>query len=543
MHETGATGSSSHTAQPALRCRTRLLAGALTLLFVQLSAVVAPPSAVAATACPDAFFIGVRGSGDALDVNRGMGPSVEPVYDSFVADLPSLTVEPLGLDYTAVPIDTGARTGGILYKESVSEGATRLEREVGQRLNRCPVTPLVMAGHSQGAHVIDRYMTQAGSPESPNIVGVALLGDPTRFPSRPYNADPNPPGGGLFHVPGLSSFRGDTVPPVDYWGLIDSYCIPGDPVCAGGPRRNLDVGGDLRLVLMIRDSTHSSYGSTGVSARAGTTLADRVAAVLAATRPPSGTLGPRIRNTSIAATGIASTSSGQGYWVTRDEGGVDAIGDAPVAGSMSGRPLNAPIVGISPSRTGTGYWLVGGDGGVFAYGDAQFTGSLADERLNAPVVGIAGMPSGRGYRVAAADGGVFAFGDASFDGSMADRPLDQPVVGIAANPSGAGYWLTAADGGVFAFGDAPFAGSVADQDLNAPVVGIASTPTGNGYWLAASDGGVFAFGDAPFLGSGVDRAVTSAVVGIAANPTAPGYWLTTSDGSVYGFGDAPLYDD
>jgi hypothetical protein len=198
--------------------------------------------------------------------------------------------------------------------------------------------------------------------------------------------------------------------------------------------------------------------------------------------------------------GAADASAG-GYWQAASDGGVFALGTAPVFGSMGGHPLNAPVVGIASTPDHGGYWLVATDGGVFSFGDAPFFGSMGGHPLNAPVVGIASGPAGKGYWLVAADGGVFAFGeDVPFFGSMGGKPLNKPVVGMVGNTIGA-YWLVASDGGVFSFG-AAFEGSLGSLTLNAPITGVAATDPG-GYWMVGGDGGVFAFGDAPFRGSAV----------------------------------------
>jgi hypothetical protein len=222
--------------------------------------------------------------------------------------------------------------------------------------------------------------------------------------------------------------------------------------------------------------------------------------------------------------GMASTPSGNGYWLVDANGGVYSFGDARFHGGLGGVQLNAPIVGVAATRSGNGYWLVALDGGVFAFGDALFFGSMGGKPLNQPIVGMTRTASGAGYWFVASDGGVFAFGDASFFGSMGGQPLNEPVVGMASSPS-SGYWLVARDGGIFAFGDAPFYGSMGGQALNKPIVQMASTKSGAGYWFVASDGGVFAFGDAAFHGSLGGTALPRPIVAIAAHPTGQGYWL------------------
>src|SRR5581483_12177819 len=80
-------------------------------------------------------------------------------------------------------------------------------------------------------------------------------------------------------------------------------------------------------------------------------------------------------------TGIASTPSGNGYWVTTASGAVQAEGDATSFGGMTGA-LNAPVIGIAATPDGGGYWLVGGDGGIFSFGNAPFYGSTGSLVLN-----------------------------------------------------------------------------------------------------------------------------------------------------------------
>jgi hypothetical protein len=224
--------------------------------------------------------------------------------------------------------------------------------------------------------------------------------------------------------------------------------------------------------------------------------------------------------------GMASTPSGNGYWVTAGDGGVFAFGDAGFHGSAGNIVLNKPVVGMTSTPTGNGYWFVATDGGIFAYGDAGFHGSTGDIVLNKPVVGMASTPTGNGYWLVASDGGIFAYGDAGFHGSTGNIVLNKPIVGMASTPTGNGYWLVASDGGIFAYGDAGFHGSTGDIVLNKPIVGMAPSMTGNGYWFTASDGGVFAYGDAHFQGSTGALALSGPVVGMA-RPTSrnDGYWL------------------
>jgi len=247
--------------------------------------------------------------------------------------------------------------------------------------------------------------------------------------------------------------------------------------------------------------------------------------------PPGGcTFSPQPPSTLNGALGcdaIASTPSGNGYWLLNSFRSATAFGQAAQALQVGCTSLNGAAgfwTGFASSPTGNGFLVSSSNGGVWGCGDAVPLGGLTTKTLNAPVIGIAATRDGKGYWLVSGDGGVFSFGDAQFYGSMGGAPLNSPVVGIAATPDGKGYWLAALDGGVFSFGDAQFYGSMGAAPLNTPpMVGIAATPDGKGYWLAGADGGVFSFGSAPFEGSMGGKQLNASVVGIATYaPPVPG---------------------
>jgi hypothetical protein len=222
------------------------------------------------------------------------------------------------------------------------------------------------------------------------------------------------------------------------------------------------------------------------------------------------------------AVGMASTASGNGYWIVGADGGIFNYGDAGFFGSAGSIALNKPIVAMAATKGGGGYWLVASDGGVFTYGDAVFHGSAGSLPLNQAIVGMAATPDGGGYWLVASDGGIFSYGDAVFHGSTGSIHLNQPVVGMSVTAGGTGYWLVASDGGIFNYGTAPFLGSMGGTLLNAPIVAMAGTASG--YWLAARDGGVFNYG-VPFLGSMGGQSNANPIRAIAATPNGTGYWL------------------
>ena len=51
------------------------------------------------------------------------------------------------------------------------------------------------------------------------------------------------------------------------------------------------------------------------------------------------------------------------------------FGSAGFYGPAGGLQLNSPAVGMASTPSGNGYWIVAADGGIFNYGDAGFFGS------------------------------------------------------------------------------------------------------------------------------------------------------------------------
>jgi hypothetical protein len=157
--------------------------------------------------------------------------------------------------------------------------------------------------------------------------------------------------------------------------------------------------------------------------------------------------------------GFALRPQNDGYWMVGADGGVFAYGNAaykgsshqidptqPAGGSNSFVP-SKPIVGIASTKSGNGYWMVGADGGVFAFGDAVYRGSSGqiDTAKPAggsnsfvpatPVVNMAVSPSGNGYWLVAADGAIYAFGDAQYGGRVASQTPLPPVSDTHTNPA------------------------------------------------------------------------------------------------------------
>ncbi|MGH4023814.1 MAG: cutinase family protein [Pseudonocardiaceae bacterium] len=171
-------------------------------------------------ACTDVAFLGARGSGEA----PGLGTTVQDAADRYQKTVGSaVTVETRPVAYPAVPIldldvvkqlqqavaDAGlwrwrpgladqrppvpglSRTSTewllssrMKYDNSVVEGTKNIRAQMSSAASRCPNTRFVLAGYSQGAQVVTRFLESidAGNPAgralSERIIGIALFGSP-----------------------------------------------------------------------------------------------------------------------------------------------------------------------------------------------------------------------------------------------------------------------------------------------------------------------------------------------------------------------------
>ena len=160
--------------------------------------------------CPDVYFVGARGSGQP----PGFGPQVDDLYGQFV-EAADADVERVSLDY---PADQSRFGDSTVYGESVEAGA--LELPVALASLECPDAAVVLAGYSQGAHVI----TVA---DLPAVDAVILLASPVFAPNdaTAKSGDYNPDQVGLVdEVPINGALADRTI----------QVCLSGDPICQFG---------------------------------------------------------------------------------------------------------------------------------------------------------------------------------------------------------------------------------------------------------------------------------------------------------------------
>ena len=84
--------------------------------------------------------------------------------------------------------------------------------------------------------------------------------------------------------------------------------------------------------------------------------------------------------------GMAATPDGKGYWEVASDGGIFSFGDAQFYGSAGGTGQQ-DVVAMSDSPAG-GYWIANSAGMISAYGVPSY-GSMSGRPLNRPIVGMA----------------------------------------------------------------------------------------------------------------------------------------------------------
>lgn len=159
--------------------------------------------------CPDVYFVGVRGSGQP----PGVGDQVADLYDQFVADFEGST-ELVALDY---PASQGQFGNPSVYTASVEAGAAALPAALDAL--PCSGAGVVLAGYSQGAHVIT--LADVGEVDA-----VVLLASPVFDPTDDSmkSGDFDPALGGII----------DRVPVGTLADQTMQVCLLGDPVCQAG---------------------------------------------------------------------------------------------------------------------------------------------------------------------------------------------------------------------------------------------------------------------------------------------------------------------
>ncbi len=207
--------------------RGRLLCVGLAALALWLTIGAAAPAS--GFACSNVEFIGVRGSGESYSGNYGMGTQIGAMYERVRARKPSTqSLQSYGLEYQAVNVAEWWNAWD--YFPSVWEGDEHLEHRIKSDASGCPSMKILVAGFSQGAHVVGdtiENLTNSNSSSLSHIYGVALYGDPRFNPSDKATArgNYNPEHWGILTERGAYSSKINN--------RLGDWCRLKDAICQG----------------------------------------------------------------------------------------------------------------------------------------------------------------------------------------------------------------------------------------------------------------------------------------------------------------------
>lgn len=206
----------------------------------------------ASSTCPKLKVFGVAGSGEnggngtGRPEVAGFGGPVGKYADALDDATGGRSVARAVVDYPAAPVgwDHLINTAGAAfhwewgkYVQSVRSGVARLEamlKEEGKRDDSCAtITKLVLAGYSQGAHVIGDVIEQNRIPANvkARLADVVFFGDP-RFKDRATNVMAKSSFEST-RVGGLKPRRNGSFAPLNGSTDVHSYCRRSDLVCQG----------------------------------------------------------------------------------------------------------------------------------------------------------------------------------------------------------------------------------------------------------------------------------------------------------------------
>jgi hypothetical protein len=233
---------------------------ALLVLVAAATVLATDPAPAAATMppCTAVLVLGLRGSGDGLAADGGMGADVNAVVRLLAARLAGR----VAFASAGYPYDTGPVWR---VADHVTAGSRELRADLAVRHRRCPEERLVAIGQSEGAAVLHLTLPGIG----PQLAAAVLMADPARVAGAPYDRSAGPHDGVLVRAL-LGPAARDSVPPA-LVGRVRAFCLTGDPVCdASMPS----------VLWQLRTHVHTRYryDTEGVVDAAAAFAADRALA-------------------------------------------------------------------------------------------------------------------------------------------------------------------------------------------------------------------------------------------------------------------------
>jgi acetylxylan esterase len=194
-----------------------------------LAAFLAPGQAAAVpapgTGCAAVHVITARASGEAA------GEGITGALVTQIVNTSRQTVSRASVAYPATLTN---------YANSSARGVAALKTQLTNQVNSCPSQKIVLAGYSQGAHVVLDVLGGGGGGSlgattapiaatiASHVTAVATFGDPRHVVNQPFNLGTANANGLFPRTSGqLQVLRG-------FAGLIQAYCDNNDTFCDSG---------------------------------------------------------------------------------------------------------------------------------------------------------------------------------------------------------------------------------------------------------------------------------------------------------------------
>jgi len=220
--------------------------------------------------CSAVLIIGLRGNGDPLDQDHGMGGDVWAVTERLTARLAGQAEA----GWTAFPYSTGPPW---LAPQHAASASRQLSSYLARRRQLCPAEHWVLIGQSEGAAVVHLALPTTMDAR----MTVVLVADAARVAGTAYDTLASRWNGVMAPlVLSRWTLQGPAVQdslPARMADRARSYCLAGDPVC------NFSPGA---LPQLLHGSVHTSYrrNPDGIADAAASFAAAHVAADLGISR-------------------------------------------------------------------------------------------------------------------------------------------------------------------------------------------------------------------------------------------------------------------
>lgn len=203
--------------------------------------------------CMALLTVGLRGNGDPLTSDAGMGGDTRAVVVGISRRLPGIKAAGVAFPYV-----TGTPPQIVAH---IRAGSRMLVAYLAERGRRCPAERVVLVGQSEGAAIVHLALPAVGG----QLAAAVLLADPARLAGAPYDSLASTNDGILAWA--LMSGRADDLP-ASIEPMVRSYCLATDPVCDPSPATELRG---------MRDNIHTAYRHDPIAERAADFVASRVA--------------------------------------------------------------------------------------------------------------------------------------------------------------------------------------------------------------------------------------------------------------------------